>query len=163
MLSAVINFEHMADIVCNGIMEIFPAQPQSGPALGARKSRSSCRACTGELMACTLTLAVSLFLQPNPVDAHRLVASKGSFRTYESRATALNVKRLRTIVENSRGGGGESAERLAEESGLLLRLVRDLRRNHSHLVRFAYPALNRRKLPRRPNQLTSQDAVPWVR
>ncbi|HEY2683133.1 MAG TPA: Na/Pi cotransporter family protein [Steroidobacteraceae bacterium] len=147
ILSAVINLEHIADIVCNGMMDYSIRSLKAGQRL-AVEEQELVSAMHRELME-SMTLAISIFLQPEPVDARRLVESKGSIRLYESRATALSVKRLRGIVEASRSGGGESAERIAEESGLLLRLVRDLRRVHSHLARFAYPVLHRSTTVRR--------------
>jgi phosphate:Na+ symporter len=147
ILSAVINLEHIADIVCNGMMDYSIRSLKAGQRLAAEE-QELVSAMHRELME-SMTLAISIFLQPEPVDARRLVESKSSIRLYETRATALSVKRLRGIVEASRSGSGESAERIAEESGLLLRLVRDLRRVHSHLARFAYPVLHRNTTERR--------------
>jgi phosphate:Na+ symporter len=162
ILSAVINLEHIADIVCNGMMDYSVRSLKAGQRL-AVEEQELVSAMHKELME-SMTLAVSIFLQPEPVDARRLVESKGSIRLYEVRATALSVKRLRGIVEASRNGGGESAERIAEQSGLLLRLVRDLRRVHSHLARFAYPVLHRggpARLTRRqrPKRVPGQESV----
>jgi phosphate:Na+ symporter len=162
ILSAVINLEHIADIVCNGMMDYSVRSLKAGQRL-AVEEQELVSAMHKELME-SMTLAVSIFLQPEPVDARRLVESKGSIRLYEVRATALSVKRLRGIVEASRNGSGESAERIAEQSGLLLRLVRDLRRVHSHLARFAYPVLHRGEPARltrrrRPKQTPGQEPV----
>jgi phosphate:Na+ symporter len=150
VLSAVINLEHIADIVCNGIMDYSVRSLKAGQ----REERELISSMHSELMD-AMTLAVSIFLQPEPVDARRLVESKGSIRVYEARAAALSVRRLRGIAEASKAGGGEPAERLAEESGLLLRLARDLRRIHSHLARFAYPLLDRPKSSRRASASAS--------
>jgi len=38
-----------------------------------------------------------------------------------------------------------AAERVAQETGLFLRMVRDLRRINSHLASFSYPVLNRQR------------------
>ena len=141
ILAAVINLEHIADIVYNGMMDYSIRSLKAGQRLAAEE-QELVSAMHRELME-SMTLAVSTFLQGEPVCARRLVESKGAFRLYEVRATALSVKRLRGVVEASRGGGGESAERVAEESGLLLRVVRDLRRIHSHLAQFAYAVLQR--------------------
>lgn len=158
ILSAVINLEHIADIVCNGMMDYSVRSLKAGQRL-ASEEQMLVSAMHRELME-SVTLAVSIFLQPEPVDARRLVESKGSIRLYESRATALSVKRLRGIVEASRGGSSEAAERVAEESGLLLRVVRDLRRIHSHLARFAYPVLNRGEAVRRTRRRTANAVEP---
>jgi phosphate:Na+ symporter len=60
-------------------------------------------------------------------------------------ATTLSVRLLRSAATASRGADTNAAERVAQETGLFLRMVRDLRRIHSHLASFAYPALNRRR------------------
>jgi phosphate:Na+ symporter len=141
ILDAVINLEHIADIVYNGMMDYSIRSLKAGQRLDAEE-QELVSAMHRELMD-SMTLAVSIFLQGDFLAARRLVESKGALRLYEVRATALSVKRLRSVVEASRGGGGESAERVAEESGLLLRVVRDLRRIHSHLARLAYAVLHR--------------------
>jgi phosphate:Na+ symporter len=92
-----------------------------------------------------LRLALAVFLQGDPGDAARLVSSKSNFREFEAAAMALSVRSLRTAAATSRLAESETAERVAEESGLLLRSVRDLRRIHSHLASFAYPILHRPK------------------
>jgi phosphate:Na+ symporter len=141
ILDVVINLEHIADIVYNGMMDYSIRSLKAGQRLDAEE-QELVSAMLRDLME-SMTLAVSIFLQGDPIAARRLVESKGALRLYEVRATALSVKRLRSVVEASRVGGGESAERVAEESGLLLRIVRDLRRIHSHLARFAYAVLHR--------------------
>ena len=64
----------------------------------------------------------------------------------------LSVRLLRTAAATSRLADRDTAERVAEESGLFLRTVRDLRRIHSHLASFAYPVLHgsRNNTPRAP-------------
>jgi phosphate:Na+ symporter len=54
----------------------------------------------------------------------------------------LSVRLLRTAAATTRLADTDTAERVAEESGLFLRTVRDLRRIHSHLASFAYPILH---------------------
>jgi phosphate:Na+ symporter len=61
----------------------------------------------------------------------------------EAEATALSVRLLREAATASHAAGTDSVDLAAEESGLLLRIVRDLRRVHSHLASFAYPVLHR--------------------
>jgi phosphate:Na+ symporter len=53
------------------------------------------------------------------------------------------VRLLRSAATASRLGEADGAERIAEESDLFLRTVRDLRRVHSHLASFAYPIIHR--------------------
>ena len=54
----------------------------------------------------------------------------------------LSAQLLRTAAATTRLADKDTAERVAEESGLFLRIVRDLRRIHSHLASFAYPVLH---------------------
>jgi Na+/phosphate symporter len=135
------DLEYIADIVYNGMMDYSIRRLKAGQRLDPEE-QDLVSAMHRDFME-SMTLAVSIFLQGDPVAARRLVESKGVLRLYEVRATALSVKRLRSVVEASRGGRGESAERVAEESGLLLRLARNLRRIHSHVARFAYAVLHR--------------------
>jgi phosphate:Na+ symporter len=58
---------------------------------------------------------------------------------------SLSVRLLRSAATASRAADTNAAERVAQETGLFLRMVRDLRRIHSHLASFAYPALNRQR------------------
>jgi phosphate:Na+ symporter len=53
------------------------------------------------------------------------------------------VRILRAAAAASRAAGTDPVGSAAEESGLLLRIVRDLRRVHSHLASFAYPVVRR--------------------
>ena len=90
----------------------------------------------------SLRLAMTIFLRADPGDAQRLVQRKARLREMEAAATALSVQRLRDATLASRAAGAEGATAAPDESGVL-RVVRDLRRIHSHLASFAYPVLNR--------------------
>ena len=64
------------------------------------------------------------------------------FRAFSyASAMTLSAQLLRTAAATTRLADKDTAERVAEESGLFLRIVRDLRRIHSHLASFAYPVL----------------------
>jgi phosphate:Na+ symporter len=91
----------------------------------------------------SLRLALAVFLQAEPRDAKRLAARKTQFREFEAAATALSLRLLRSAAAASRLAEADGAERVAEESDLFLRTVRDLRRVHSHLASFAYPVIHR--------------------
>jgi phosphate:Na+ symporter len=91
----------------------------------------------------SLRLALAVFLQSQPGDAKRLVASKNKFREFEAAAMALSAKTLRAAAASNRLAESDAAESVVEESDLMLRSVRDLRRIHSHLASFAYPILHR--------------------
>jgi phosphate:Na+ symporter len=140
ILSAVINLEHVADILANSFVEFSLRCLKRGKRLSAEETEIVA-AMHCELCDC-LRLALAVFLQAEPRDAKRLVASKSSFRQFEAAAMRLSARSLRTAAASNRLVESETAERVAEESGLLLRSVRDLRRIHSHLASFAYPVLH---------------------
>jgi phosphate:Na+ symporter len=140
ILSAVINLEHVADIIANSLVEFSLRSLKRGEKLAAEEFEIVA-AMHGELVDC-LRLALAIFLQGEPRDAARLVASKSQFRDFESSAMTLSARLLRTAAATTRLADKDTAERVAEESGLFLRTVRDLRRIHSHLASFAYPVLH---------------------
>jgi phosphate:Na+ symporter len=140
ILSGVINLEHVADIIANSLVEFSLRSLKRGEKLAAEEFEIVA-AMHGELVDC-LRLALAVFLQAEPRDATRLVASKAQFREFESSAMTLSAQLLRTAAATTRLADRDTAERVAEESGLFLRTVRDLRRIHSHLASFAYPILH---------------------
>jgi len=141
ILSAVINLEHVADILANSFVEFSLRGLKRGKRLSAEETEIV-TAMHGELLDC-LRLALAVFLQAEPCDARRLVAGKARFREFEAVAVTLSAKSLRAAAASNRLAETETVERVAEESDLLLRSVRDLRRIHSHLASFAYPILHR--------------------
>jgi phosphate:Na+ symporter len=141
ILSAVINLEHVADILANSFVEFSLRSIKRGKRFSSEET-DIVTAMHGELLDC-LRLALAVFLQADPRDARRLVSSKTNFREFEVAAMALSVRSLRTAAASNRLAESETAETVVEESGLLLRSVRDLRRIHSHLASFAYPILHR--------------------
>jgi phosphate:Na+ symporter len=141
ILSAVINLEHVADILANSFVEFSLRSIKRGKKFSSEET-DIVTAMHGELLDC-LRLALAVFLQADLRDARRLVSSKSTFREFEAAAMALSVRSLRTAAATNRLAESDTAERVAEESGLLLRSVRDLRRIHSHLASFAYPILHR--------------------
>jgi phosphate:Na+ symporter len=140
VLSAVINLEHVADIIANSLVEFSLRSLKRGEKLAAEEFEIVA-AMHGELVDC-LRLALAVFLQGEPSDAARLVASKVQFRAFDASAMTLSAQLLRTAAATTRLADRDTAERVAEESGLFLRIVRDLRRIHSHLASFAYPVLH---------------------
>jgi phosphate:Na+ symporter len=141
ILSAVINLEHAADIVSNSLVECAVRNLKQGRVLSPEELEHVA-AMHGELLE-SLRLALAVFLQAGPRDAKRLVARKARFREFEVTATALSVRLMRSAAAADRLAETDGAERVAEESDLFLRTVRDLRRVHSHLASFAYPILHR--------------------
>jgi len=140
ILAAVINLEHVADILANGLIECSLRSLKRGKRLAPEETEvvSSMHAALVE----SLRLALAVFLQANPADARCLVSGKAKFREFEAASIALSARLLRTEAAASRLTESDAAERITEESGLFLRTVRDLRRIHSHLASFAYPILH---------------------
>jgi phosphate:Na+ symporter len=141
ILSAVINLEHVADIVQNSLVEFAVRSSKRGESLSAEEIETI-TAMQGALHE-SMHLALAVFLHAETRDAERLVARKGIFREFEAAATTLSVRLLRNAAVASRLTDTNAAERVAQETGLFLRMVRDLRRIHSHLASFAYPTLHR--------------------
>ena len=160
ILSAVINLEHVADIVANSLVEYSLRSLKQGKKLAAEEFEIVA-AMHGELIDC-LGLAVAIFLQGETRDAARLIASKRQFREFEAEAMSLSARLLRSAAATTRLADKDTAERVAEESGLFLRTVRDLRRIHSHVASFAYPALHRSEqgTPRSPRRTTTAAISP---
>jgi phosphate:Na+ symporter len=143
ILSAVINLEHISDIVQNGLVEFAVRSSKRGETLSAEELETI-TAMMRELHE-SMHLALAVFLHGETRDAERLVARKAVFREFEVAATTLSVRLLRSAATASRAADTNAAERVAQETGLFLRMVRDLRRIHSHLASFAYPSLNRQR------------------
>jgi phosphate:Na+ symporter len=140
ILSAVINIEHVSDIIANSLMEFAVKQQKRGQTLPADELEAIATM-HAELFE-SLRLAMTIFLRADPADAQRLVQRKARLREMEADITALSVRRLREATLASRSAGPEGAAATPDESGVL-RVVRDLRRIHSHLATFAYPVLHR--------------------
>jgi len=140
ILSAVINVEHVSDIIANSLMEFAVKQQKRGQVLSADELEAIA-VMHSELLE-SLRLAMAIFLRSDQSDAQRLVQRKQRLRELESEATALAVRQLREAALASRTAGTDGAPATPDESGVL-RVVRDLRRIHSHLASFAYPVLNR--------------------
>ena len=162
ILSAVINIEHVGDIVANSLMDSTVKQFKRGQSLTAEEL-AAIAAMHAELLE-SLKLAMAIFLRGDLADARRLVERKGHLRQLEAAATALSIVLLRDATIASRASGTD-ATTVAEDSGLLLRIVRDLRRVHSHLASFAYPVMQRGRPRRRfaagarPSATTERPAV----
>jgi phosphate:Na+ symporter len=141
ILAAVINLEHVSNIIASSLMEfavkkIQRSQPFSTEEIDAVATMHA------ELLE-SLKLAVTAFLNGDAKAATRLIERKSSLRAMETDATSLHVRRLRDAASASRTGAADNVNVLAEGGGLFLRIVCDLRRMHSHIATLAYPVLNR--------------------
>jgi phosphate:Na+ symporter len=87
----------------------------------------------------SLRLGLSVFLQGSAAlsDARRLVARKRQLRRLEAEAAALSLRTLQA------GADGTSTVTTRVDNSDFPRIVRDLRRVHSHIAALSYPVLER--------------------
>jgi phosphate:Na+ symporter len=137
ILSAVINIEHVSDIVANSLIEYVVRFQKQGLALSPAEMQAI-GAMHDELLE-SLKLAMAVFLRGDPADAQRLFDRKARLREMEAETTALVVRQLRESMVAVRAAGQDGTT-IVDDSGVL-RVARDLRRIHSHLATFAYPVL----------------------
>src|SRR5580700_1785303 len=137
ILSAVINLEHAADIIANNLVEFAAKRTRRGGGF-ANEELDAIEAMHAELVA-SLRLGLTVFLRGDAArcDARRLVGRKRLMRRHETEAAALNVRSLQG------GVGGSEALATTIDNSDFLRIVRDLRRVHSHIAALAYPVLER--------------------
>ncbi len=137
ILSAVINLEHADDIVANNLLEF--ATRRARRAGGFAPEELEVIAAMHTELVDSLRLGLTVFLRGDAAlrDARRLVARKRLLRRQEAEAAALNIRSLQ--------GGASRSDAVAAtvDTGDFLRIVRDLRRVHSHIAALAYPVLER--------------------
>jgi phosphate:Na+ symporter len=138
ILAAVINIEHVSDIVANSLMEFIGRYQKQGLVLSPEELQAIA-AMHDEALE-SLRLATAIFLRGDAADAQRLFDRKARLREMEADTTALVVQRLREAVATGRSTGPDGSPTSIDDSGVL-RVARDLRRIHSHLASFAYPVL----------------------
>ena len=146
ILSAVINLEHAADIVANNLLEFASRRARSAGGFEAREM-NAIAAMHAELVQ-SLRLGLAVFLRGDAAlqDARLLMIRKRLLRRLELQATGLSVPTApagRSPVASEPG----NARAGAAENGDFLRIVRDLRRVHSHIAALAYPVLERAAEP----------------
>jgi phosphate:Na+ symporter len=138
VLSAVINLEHAADIVANNLLEFAARRARRGVGF-APQELDAIAAMHAELVE-SLRLGLTVFLRGDAAlaEARRLVAQKRLMRRMEAEAADTNVRSLQGAAT-----GADAVLAAGADSGLFLRIVRDLRRVHSHIAALAYPVLER--------------------
>jgi phosphate:Na+ symporter len=137
ILSAVINLEHAADIIANNLVEFAAKRTRRGSGFAAEEL-DLITAMHAELVE-SLRLGLSVFLHGSAAlgDARRLVARKRQLRRLEAEAAALSLRTLQT------GADGTSAVTSRIDNSDFLRIIRDLRRVHSHIAALSYSILER--------------------
>jgi phosphate:Na+ symporter len=137
ILSAVINLEHAGDIVANNLLEFAAKSMRRGGGF-APEELDVIAAMHAELVE-SLRLGLTVFLRGDVAlrDARRLVVRKRQLRRQEADAAALVVRSPQADTVDP----SEVTTRV--DNSDFLRIIRDLRRVHSHIAALAYPVLER--------------------
>jgi phosphate:Na+ symporter len=125
ILAFVINIEHIGDITANNLMEFAAKKAERGQDFSADDIQDLAAMHTHVMESLRLGLAV--FMRGDLRAAQQLVARKEALWRLENEASERHLRALRG------GGGGD----------VYLRILRDLKRIHSHLAALAYPPLER--------------------
>ena len=138
ILSAVINLEHAGDIVANNLLEFAARRARRGGGF-APQELDAIAAMHAELVE-SLRLGLTVFLRGDAAlrEARQLVVRKRLLRRLEAEAADTNIRSLHGTAE-----GPDTVLAAGVDSGIFLRIVRDLRRVHSHIAALAYPVLER--------------------
>jgi len=129
ILAFVINIEHIGDITANNLMEFAAKKAQRGQDFSADDIQDLA-AMHGQVME-SLRLGLAVFMRGDLRAAQQLVSRKEAIWRLENEASERHIRALR---ERRDGGGG---------GDVYLRILRDLKRIHSHLAALAYLPLER--------------------
>ncbi len=125
----VINIEHIGDITANNLMEFAAKKAQSGQDFSADDIQDLA-AMHGQVMQ-SLRLGLAVFLRNDLRAAQALAARKNALWRVENEASERHLRELRERRPPAQGGD------------VYLRILRDLKRIHSHLAALVWPALER--------------------
>ncbi|WP_114241610.1 Na/Pi cotransporter family protein [Dyella sp. C9] len=128
ILAFVINLEHIGDITANNLMEFAAKKVQNGQDFSAEDIQDL--ALMHAQVMESLRLGLTVFLRGDLRAAQQLVARKEMLWRLENEASERHIKALR---ERRDAGGAD----------VYLRILRDLKRVHSHLAALAYLPLER--------------------
>jgi phosphate:Na+ symporter len=129
ILGFVINIEHVGDITANNLMEFAAKKAERGQDFSADDIQDLARM-HAQVME-SLQLAWAVFLRSDLRAAQQLVARKEALWRLENEISERHIRALRERRDD--GGAGD----------VYLRILRDLKRIHSHLAALAYPVLER--------------------
>ena len=124
----VINIEHIGDITANNLMEFAAQKAERGQDFSADDIQDLA-AMHAQIME-SLRLGITVFMRGDLRAAQQLVERKELLWRLENEASDRHIRALR---EQRDGGGGD----------VYLRILRDLKRIHSHLAALAYLPLER--------------------
>lgn len=128
ILAFVINVEHIGDITANNLMEFAAKKAERGQDFSADDIQDLA-AMHAQIME-SLRLGITVFMRGDLRAAQQLVERKELLWRLENEASDRHIRALR---EQHDGGGGD----------VYLRILRDLKRIHSHLAALAYLPLER--------------------
>ena len=129
ILAFVINIEHIGDITANNLMEFVAKKAQTGQDFSVDDIRDLA-AMHAQIMQ-SLRLGVAVFLQDDVRAAQDLAERKNVLWRMENEASDRHLRELHERGTLARGGD------------VYPRILRDLKRIHSHLAAPAWPALER--------------------
>lgn len=129
ILVFVINIEHIGDITANNLMEFAAKKAQSGQDFSAEDIQDLA-AMHAQVMQ-SLRLGLAVFLHNDLRAAQALAARKSVLWRLENEASDRHLRELRERRGLPQGGD------------VYLRILRDLKRIHSHLAALVWPALER--------------------
>jgi len=129
ILGFVINVEHIGDITANNLMDFAAKKAERGQDFSADDIQDLARM-HAQVME-SLQLAWAVFLRSDRRAAQQLVARKEVLWRLENEISERHIRALRERRDD--GGAGD----------VYLRILRDLKRIHSHLAALAYPVLER--------------------
>jgi phosphate:Na+ symporter len=141
ILATAVNLEHAGDIIDKGLLSLAGKRIRRRLRFTSRELADTDR--MHEHLLAQLRLAVAVFMAQDLEAARRLVEEKERFRELERSVAEAQFVRL---VEGRRG---------PETGGLLLDVVRDLKRVEAHLAAIAHPLLEQSNLLR-PSRLMSR-------
>jgi len=127
ILTFVINIEHIGDITANNLMEFAAKKAQRGQDFSADDIQDLALM-HGHVME-SLRLGMTVFLRSDLRAAQKLFARKEVLWRLENEISERHIRALRE--RRDEGGAGD----------VYLRILRDLKRIHSHLAALAYPVL----------------------
>jgi phosphate:Na+ symporter len=124
----VINIEHIGDITANNLMEFAAKKAERGQDFSADDIQDLANMHTQVMES--LRLGIAVFMRGDLRAAQQLVERKELLWRLENDASDRHIRDLR---QQRDGGGGD----------VYLRILRDLKRIHSHLAALAYLPLER--------------------
>ena len=128
IISFSINLEQVGDLIERVLLDIEEKKIGKGRSFSEAGMAEICE--LHARLTDNLRLGMSVFLNGNLRDAHKLLEEKARFRDLEHAYAAAHLTRL---VDNT--------SRSVETSALHLDLISDLKRINSHLCSVAYPIL----------------------